>query len=350
MEIVDNPPRPSHPQAQHGAGRAALKVIPDLDEPIIKYTRHDFDPLNQGQTVAAALEQVRAKPPTGRVLYFYVVDDDDRLVGVVPTRLMLLSPPDANLESIMIRHVVTVPYTATVMHACELFTIHRFLAMPVVDEQRHFLGIVDIELYTAEVGDLARRTGFEDLFQLVGVHLAEAQMGNAANAFRRRFPWLLCNIVGGILAAFLTGYYQDVLDRTIVLALFIPIVLTVAESVSIQSISLVVLAMHGDDLRWGTTLAAIRRESATGVLLGLASGPIVGLVAWLWKGQGAVALSILAAITLAVASAALIGAVVPIGLRLLRRDPRVAAGPITLVIADLATLLIYFNLARWLLA
>ncbi len=325
-----------------------MTAIPDLDDPIVKHIRTDFVPLHIGQTIGEALAQVRTAPPEGRIIYFYVVDDGNRLVGVVPTRRLLLNPPDTPLSDIMIRRLIAIPYTATVMNACEMFTMHKLLAIPVVDEHRHLLGIVDVELYTDELTDLAHTTNHDDLFQLIGVHAEQARMGSPLTAFRLRFPWLIANIIGGILAAFLAGVFQDVLDRLIILALFIPVVLALSESVGIQSVSLATQSLR-DGIGWRDALPILRRELSTGLLLGFASGPLVALAAWLWRGQGLVALAILGAIGTAMTASALIGVAMPVALRLMKLDPRVAAGPIALVGADLVTLTIYFNLANWLL-
>lgn len=321
-----------------------MRTIPDLDDPVVKHIRIDNAPLHVDQTIGEALAQVRAEPPEGRIIYFYVVDDGNRLVGVVPTRRLLLNQPDAKLSDVMIRRLITIPDTATVMNACEMFTMHKLLAFPVVDEHRHLLGIVDVELYTDELADLAHTTNHDDLFQLIGVHAEQARMGSPQMAFRLRFPWLLPNVVGGILAAFLTGLFQDTLDRLIVLALFIPVVLTLSESIGIQSVSLTTQSLR-ERIEWRDAIPILRRELSTGLLLGFACGPLIALVAWLWKGQGPVALAILASIGTAMTAAAMIGVAMPVALRLMRLDPRVAAGPIALVAADLITLTIYFNLA-----
>jgi magnesium transporter len=325
-----------------------MPAIPNLDDPVIKHIRTDFTPLHEDQTVGEALAQIRARPPEGRIIYFYVVDNDNRLLGVVPTRRLLLNQPDVRVADIMIRRLIAIPYTATVMNACELFTMHKLLAFPVVDEHRHLLGIVDVELYTDELTDLAHKTNYDDLFQLIGVSAEQAKMGSPRVAFRLRFPWLLPNILGGILAAFLTGVYQDVLDKLIVLAMFIPVVLALSESVAIQSVSLATQWLR-EKIEWRDALPLLRRELSTGLLLGFASGPLVALAAWLWKGQGVVALSILVSIGMAMTASAMIGVAMPVTLRLLKLDPRVAAGPIALVAADLTTLMVYFNLARWML-
>ena len=92
-----------------------------------------------------ALAAIRENPPANRIIYFYVVDEQGRLCGVVPTRRLLLSSLDRRIADIMIRDVIAIPQTATVLEACEMFTLHRLLAFPVVDESRRLLGMIDIE-------------------------------------------------------------------------------------------------------------------------------------------------------------------------------------------------------------
>jgi magnesium transporter len=320
-----------------------------LKEPVTKHMRLDFTRLRAGQTVGDALAMLRAQPPEGRIIYFYVVDEEDRLAGVVPTRRLLLSPPERPVAEVMLRQVITVPDAATVLEACEFFVLHRLLAFPVVDRDRRVVGVVDVELYTDELGAIETKAGHDDLFQLIGVQLTEAQQGDPVLSFRRRLPWLLCNIAGGIVAAFLSGVFEEDLRRTVALALFIPVVLALSESVAIQSVSLALQAMHGRRPTWGTMFARARQEAVVGLLLGGATSLIVGTVALVWLRQFRLSVCLLGGITGGVAGAALFGLTIPVALRLLRRDPQVAAGPVALAAADLLTLLLYFGLARALL-
>ncbi|MCS7021105.1 MAG: CBS domain-containing protein [Gemmataceae bacterium] len=319
-----------------------------LNDPVTLHMRTDPCRLRLGQTVREALEYVRKQHPSGRIVYFYVVDEQDRLVGVVPTRQLLLSDPETLVANIMVRSVIAIPHTATVLEACEFFTMHRFLAFPVVDDQKRLLGLVDVELYTKELSDLERREGNEDLFQLIGVHLTEASQRNVLTTFRSRFPWLLSNITGGLLAAWLADAYADVATLVLVTP-FIPVVLALAESVSIQSVSLALETLHGVRATWGLYLRRLVREAVVGLLLGAACGGLVALVAWLWKGHLGAGLSLFLGISGSVAAAAILGLSLPLILRLLRYNPQVAAGPIALASADMVTLLFYFNLGRWLL-
>lgn len=321
----------------------------DLQDPVTKHMREDIVQLQVDQTVEEALADLRAKQPAGRIIYLYVCDRGGKLQGVVPTRRLLLSPRDRRLAEIMVKQVVGIPHSATVLDACEFFTIHKLLAFPIIDDERRLIGLVDVDLYTEEMSDLERREDTNDLFQLIGVHLTEAQQKSPLLSFRRRFPWLLANIGGGIVAAFLAGLFEAQLQRVVALALFIPVVLALAESVSIQSVSLALQTMHGRRPTWAILMPKLGRELLTGAFLGGACGLLVGLVALVWIQQARVAATILAGIAGGVICAALVGLAMPNLLRMMRRDPQVAAGPVALALTDMLTLLLYFNLARWLL-
>lgn len=321
----------------------------DLHDPIARHMRTNFSRLPADQTVGEALALLRSHPPHERVIYFYVVDSEGRLEGVIPTRRLLLSPLETPLRMIMVTKIISIPTSATVLDACEFFTLHKLLAFPVVKAGK-IVGVVDVELYTEELEHLERSERSDALFQLIGVHLTEAQQASPVQAFRKRFPWLVCNIGGGILAAFLSGFYEAELQKVVALALFIPVVLALAESVSIQSVSLALQLLDGNRPTLSALWTKLRRELQTGAMLGAACGVSVAVVALVWLRQPRVAGCLLAAIGGGVACSALVGAAIPNLLRLLRRDPQVAAGPVSLAVADMATLLLYFNLARWIFA
>ena len=343
-------------------------AAPPLDAPVRDHLRTDHARLRAGDTVAEALAAIRAAPPAGRILYFYVVDGPaaagadgadekkeeknetgavpcgagGKLVGVVPTRRLVTAALDARVRDLMVPGPIAVPAAATVAEACEFFILHRLLAFPVVDPAGTLLGVVDVSLYAEEIADLDRREANDDLFQLVGVHLGDAGRQTPARAFVTRFPWLLANVAGGLTAALLTGLFEAELRKAVTLALFIPVVLALAESVAIQSVGLS-LAAAGRRGFWRT----LGGEAAAGALLGLACGAAVGLAALAWLGSGPVVGCVLGGVAGGVTCAAALGTAVPLALRRVHREPQVAAGPVALALTDVATLLIYFGLARW---
>jgi magnesium transporter len=318
------------------------------DDPVAAHMRQDFARLPAGQTIGQALEWLRQNPPGGPIVYFYVVDPDGCLQGVVPSRYLILSPPDKPLDEVMVRKVIALPADATVLDACEFFIQHRLLAFPVVDAERRVVGVVDVGLYTDEVGRLEDAERRDDLFQRIGVK-AGAREETPLFAFRRRFPWLGCNLAAGILAAFLSGVFEEELTRWVALAYFIPVVLNLAESVSSQSVSLTLQLLHGRAPSGALLVQKLRAEFATGLMLGLASGAVVALVALVWLGQGRVALALVGGVAGGVTGAALLGVALPFVLRFMHLEPRVAAGPVALAGADIVTILTYLSLARWLL-
>jgi len=320
-----------------------------LADPVTRHMRADFARLALDQTVGEAIAAARSLPPEGRIIYFYVLDAAGRLAGVVPTRRLLLSPDATPIRDVMVTRVVTIPAAATVLDACEFFLLHKLLAFPVVDDERRMLGIVDVDLYTEELADVDRRQDLDDLFQLIGVHFEDSHARSPVAAFKSRFPWLLANIAGGIMAAFLSGLFQAELEKAVALALFVPVVLALAESVAIQSVSIALQRLHGRPPSLGGILRSVRHESLTGMLLGAASAAAVALVALAWLGQRAVAAALLGGITGGVVCAAAIGVAMPNLLRLFAREPQVAAGPVALAATDMVTLVIYFSLARQLL-
>lgn len=321
-----------------------------LNDPVGRHARTDFSALQLDWTVAQALDHLRQHPPGGRVIYFYVTTAEGKLVGVVPTRRLLLNQPSTPIRDIMVKSTVAVPLDATVLEACEFFSMHRLLALPVVDAEKKLVGVIDVELYTDELAVTMdeKPEAPDDIFQIIGVHLSQAGQHQPWKATKTRFPWLLCNVAGGLLAAILSGLFQDVLNwRQAVLALFVPVVLTLAESVTVQSVTLVLQTMRGGHVSLRKLVSRIVVEAGTGVLLGLGTALVVGGVALGWQRDWKVGLIVFVGILGGVTYSAMIGVAVPSLLRLLKRDPQVAAGPVCLALADAAALLFYFSFATW---
>ena len=140
-----------------------------LGDPVAKHMRSDPARIRSNFSVAEALAYIRGHEIGGRVVYFYVVDGEDTLTGVIPTRRLLRAQLDAPINEVMIRPVISIPQSATVLDACEFFTLHRLLAFPVIDAKGKLIGLVDVDLYTDELADLEQKQEVQDLLELVGV-------------------------------------------------------------------------------------------------------------------------------------------------------------------------------------
>lgn len=316
-----------------------------FQRPVTDFARTDFPKLDSGMSVEEALAIIREHGVGERLIYFYVVDAEEKLAGVLPTRRLLTSPVDAKLDEIMIRRVVALPQTATLLDACDIFVLYKFYALPVVDGFRRIVGIVDANVVTEELLDVTEKPD-ETFFEALGFHLDQVRGASPWKAFRLRFPWLLTTITSGTCAALLAGLFEETLARAIVLSFFLALVLALAESVSIQSMTLTLQALRSAKPTWKWFLENARHELGTGVLIGIASGLLVFLIAWIWRGQFMSAGVIGATIAGSLVIACSAGLAVPSTLHALKLDPKIAAGPITLSLTDLATLLLYFSLAK----
>src|SRR6266480_3696087 len=289
--------------------------IPDFNASVADHARKDFPLLDADMTVGEALERIRREGVGERVIYFYAVDERKRLVGVVPTRRLLTAPLETPLRGVMVPRVVAIPATATVLDACEFFVLYKFLAFPVVDEQRHVVGIIDANLFAAEIleaGDSEDRHRSAapvsaEFFEALGFRIEEIRGASPWRVFRFRFPWLLVTVTGGTVSAILAGFFEATLVRSLALAFFLTMVLGLNESVSAQSMSVTIQALRLVGVTWRWFSTAFRREFATAALLGFSLGSIVAMIVWLWRKDITAAFVIGGRIVVSLISACLFG-------------------------------------------
>jgi magnesium transporter len=316
---------------------------------VLAHARKDFALLGEKMTVDGALAAIRQHGVGERIIYFYVADSAGRLAGVLPTRRLLCAQPEARLEDLMIRRVVAIPENATLLEACELFVLYKFFAFPVIDSARRVVGVIDISSFTDEVLDFTEPEKVNDMFETLGFRITQVRGASALKAFRLRFPWLLATIGSGTAGALLAGWFEATLARALILSFFLALVLALAEAVSIQSMTLTLQALRAVKPSWPWFWRTVRDEIPTAVLIGLSCGLVVFLVAWVWRRAALAAGVIGGTIVGGTLIAGLSGMIVPSALHALKLDPKIAAGPITLAVADVLTLTLYFSLATWLL-
>jgi magnesium transporter len=242
-----------------------------------------------------------------------------------------------------------------VLDACEFFVLYKFLAFPVVDEQRQVVGIIDANLFAEEIleaGDNEDRSrGREavpvdpEFFEALGFRLEQIRGASTWRAFRFRFPWLLVTVTGGTLSAILAGFFEATLAGSLIIAFFLTMVLGLNESVSMQSMSVTIHALRSVSVTWDWLTSAFRRELATAALLGVSCGFVVCIIAWVWHHDLRAAAVIGGSIAFSLVTACAFGLAVPSLLHRLKLDPKIAAGPVTLVLADFIALVIYFSSA-----
>jgi magnesium transporter len=322
-----------------------------LQGSIQPFIRRDFVKLDQDLTVEAALACIRASDiPQDGILYLYVVDEDGRLMGVLPVRKLLTAAPGEYIKHLMTATVAAITQRASVFDACEMFLRHKYLAFPVVDDEWRLAGRIDVSLFTEEIVDLTERQKADGIFELLGFRVSQIKRASPWMAWKLRFPWLLATIASGTACAFLAGAFEETLAKCLILTFFLTLVLAVGESVSIQAMTVTIQRLRFARPEPGWFFSLFGRDMLTGLLISFSCGAAVAAIVGLYSRDPASAAAIGSSVCLSLIFATVMGHAVPAVLHGLKLDPKVAAGPLTLAITDLGTLFVYFALGTVFLA
>lgn len=306
--------------------------------------------VNDQEIVENVLQALRKKECNGKILYFYVVDAENTLVGILPTRALLLAEPQDKVKNITETTVFFLHDTMTYEKAMEALAHHRLLALPVVDDQKKLIGFFDIQMCLEENIDLCEARRGQEIFQLLGMHLEINTYKHPWKAYSRRMPWILCNMLGGIACAVVSYIFQAVLVKVLILAMFIPLVLALSESISMQSVTQSLQILKKQNISFKKIVSRVFFELRVAALMSVTSGGLVGVLSFFWQADLATAATIAGGISFSVILSAVMGASIPIALHSSNLDPKVASGPVVLTIADILTTTIYLSLATyWLL-
>lgn len=303
--------------------------------------------LDMDLTIEEAISSLRKKRVDDKIVYFYVVDDQERLKGVVSSRTLLLKDPSSKLSSVMDKTVIRLQGNQTLKDALQYLAAHKLLALPVIDDEEKLLGVIDVELYMQESMKISNAKAASEVFQILGFTLEEGKRRRAWQSYWIRMPWILCNMIGGTACAVISRIFEPVLLHVILLAMFIPLVLTLSESISMQSMSQSLQLVRKAKLSWVKLLNMIAAEGKVVALLSLSCGVIVGLLSLLWGEGIRPAITIGTGLAVSIALTSSVGTVVPLLLHAKELDPKVAAGPVVLMFTDIITTAIYLGLATW---
>lgn len=299
-------------------------------------------------TVGEAQALIRTTASGYKFLYFYVVDEQQRLQGVIPARLLLTSPLETRLQDILNRNLVTLRMDMDQTEAIRTFATQKFLALPVVDDLGHLQGVVDVEQLGGEVGDVHSRTGFDDVYELLGLRLSPS--ASAWEAYLKRFPWLLTTIAAGTACALLAGFFESTIQQLLMLAFFMTLVLGLNEAVAMQSVTLAIQTLHTQPASKAAWFQNWKKEVRTALLIGLSCAVVVGGISIWWSSEDLGSKILAISLTVSLCLSSTIGLTVPYVLHQKPQWSKVAAAPVSLALADLMTLTVYFSTAKWMLS
>ncbi|HEY8414569.1 MAG TPA: magnesium transporter [Thermaerobacter sp.] len=306
----------------------------------------EFVAVQDDLTAAEAIETLRRLAPEAETVYYvYVVDQEERLRGVLSLRELIVAPPDRRVRDIMRTNVISVPADMDQEEVARLVAKYDLLAVPVVDGEGRILGIVTVD----DVVDVLEEEASEDIYRLGGTSDEEAAARSSWFRARLRLPWLVGLLLGELIVARVIQGFHGTLERVEQLAYFIPLLAATAGNVGTQSLAVAVRGLATGEIRRREMGRALWRELRVGTLLGIALAATSYGIVRATTGSQAVAVTVGVAMGLNIVIASSIGTLVPLALHRLRVDPAVASGPFVTTALDIVGTLVYFLTASLLL-
>lgn len=298
-------------------------------------------------------KQARERVET--IYYVYVLDAQQCLVGVVSFRQLFEAPGATKVRDLMRTDVVTVSEQMDQEEVSLLFARHALLAIPVVDADGHMKGVVTVD----DIVDVVQEEATEDIQKIGGMEaLDEPYLDTGLfRMIRKRAGWLSVLFLGETLTSTAMGYFEDEIARAVVLALFIPLIISSGGNSGSQASTLVIRAMALGEVRLHDWWRIMRREVASGLALGSILGTFGLLRILLWPARATVYGEhyVLIAITVACSLVGVVlwgtisGSMLPLILRRLGCDPASASAPFVATLVDVTGLIIYFSVASGIL-
>ena len=304
--------------------------------------------LYQNTTCGDALKTLQDQQNAEMVFYLYVTDEDESLVGVASLRALATTQAEMLLKDIMEKRVHSVRPETDQEDVAQIVAQYNYLAVPVIDSDNRLLGIVTVD----DVVDVIREEATEDFLQMAGAGKdREILLKSSWENAKVRFPWLFASWIGGIVAAYIIGKYEHMLESIIALAAFIPVIIGMGGNIGTQSSTIVVRGMATGRIEIGNEIQVLLKELKVGLMLGALYGIMLGLFASFRFISTDPMLGLVVGLSIcsSMLLAAGVGTFTPLILRKLDIDPAVATGPFVTTSVDILGVLLYFMIAGLLL-
>jgi len=306
----------------------------------------DFIALKEDIAASEAIEALQKEHVDVEMpFYLYVVDEYSRLVGVSSLRQLVVVPPNTPLKDFMATDVFSVTTDTDQEEVAKIVAKYDILAVPVVDENNHLVGIVTVD----DVIDIFRAEATEDILKMAGVGEEFIETKSVMRSTRIRLPWLFASCLGGILAFFLINEFETGLAKFAYLAAFIPVVMGMGGNIGTQSSTIVVRGLATGKINIRDLWPVVLKELTVGFILGVVYGFLIGVVAQVQFNEFMLAMSVAFAVVSSMSVAALVGSMVPMVFARINIDPVVATGPLVTTAIDISSIYFYFTIATVLL-
>ena len=333
--------------------RAIAEALLQYDpETVGRLMTPDFLAIRKDWTIKHVLDFVRSHGKDSETLsYLYVIDDDHRLIDDVRIREFLLAPLHHHVRDVMDNQFVSLKATDSRRTAVSTFRTHDRNALPVVDARGVLAGIVTID----DVLDIAEREATKELQRFGGLEaLDEPYIATPLlSMVRKRASWLVILFVGEMLTATAMGFFEHEIAKAVVLALFVPLVISSGGNSGSQAATLIIRALALGEVKLHDWFKVLKRELISGVLLGAILGTIGFVRIALWSAFSdlygphwlLIAFTVSFSLVGIVLWGTISGSMLPLVLKKAGFDPATSSAPFVATMVDVTGLIIYFSVA-----
>jgi magnesium transporter len=293
--------------------------------------------LNVGTVMRLVKEQAEE---TEFISYVYVLDAQERLIGVVSLRDLLTHPDNLAITEILTTHVIKVDAGDDQQDVARIVADYNFLSIPVTDDDDRMLGVITVD----DIVDVIDEEAVEDYSGLAAVDVSNVDDDSPLQSALKRIPWLVALLILGMSTATLINHFDGLVQQASILAVFISLITGTAGNAGTQALALAVRRIAiGDE---NSPLLSLLSELLTGLLVGMATGGAIFVIVTFWKHNVALGFAVGLAMMMAIMVANLAGYLIPVVMDKLGLDPAVASGPFITTLSDLTSVLIYFSIAQ----
>lgn len=294
------------------------------------------------ETVQACIEEIRQQAHNVDVMYtVYVVDDNERLIGLLSLKKLIISHPLARVEEIYEPDVQYVKTSTTSVDVSEMMQKYDLVVLPVVDQLDRLVGRITID----DVVDVIRETAEENIQRMSGISDDVDSNDRLWVSARARIPWLLVGMCGGIVGSRIIGTYEEQIMIHPEMAYFIPLIGAMGGNVGVQSSSIIVQGLANNTLLGDAIVPKLLKELSVGLLNGLICSTLIWCYSFLiedWR----LAATVSSALFTVILCASFLGTFVPLTMNRFKINPALATGPFVTTLNDIIGITIYFLMGR----
>jgi magnesium transporter len=294
-------------------------------------------------TATQTIEFLRQVEPDEETPYYiYVIDKENKLVGIVGMRELIISDPHAEIQTFMDHDVISAMISDDQEEVARLMARYDLAAMPVVDSAGVMRGVITVD----DVLDVVEDEATEDIYRLANVPDPDLSINSPVSlSVRRRLPWLYLSTLTALFASWVISNFQDLFEQVAVLAVFQSVVAGMGGTTATQSLAMIVRAIALGEITVREAWEPLLKQTLTGLIQGVAVGTVAGLGVWIWQGNPFLGLILGLALIGNMIIAVIVGTLIPLFLKAFRLDPALASAVLVTAVTDSAGFALFLGLA-----